>query len=455
MWIYWTVYIIDHYIDIMNDMISLDLWQLICSSCNSSTQCNLKRITKWFYASIHLTKLTYKSELIDENVLKLHQHITKLNISYNNKVFNVNHLTKLTNLNISHQYAAEKPLCITDDGIFQLTALKTLNAANNHYITNIAPFLQLETLDASDDCGITNDTLLCPTLTSLNISYNKKITDISHLIKLKKVELNLLVSKLPTSIESLIIWHYDKSILDFDLPHLKKLNLSNTKQDVDLNRYKTLESLDLSFSKLSSNSIITLTNLRDLSIDNCFGIVTLNIPDLETLSARWVDTIQFYHHHTTKSFENVLLTNLQMLTKLSIDGCSRITTINIPTIRILHAKNTGLTNEGIKTLTNLEELDITDVADITSLNHCINLKSVSIGGKNCGVNNEGILQLNPESLHIWNNLKVTKIAHMTKLKYLNFNENAIQKSEYEHLPIEFFAVRCNNSNEITFIYPKN
>ena len=55
---------------------------------------------------------------------------------------------------------------------------------------------------------------------------------------------------------------------------------------------------------------------------------------------------------------------------------------------------------------------------ITNVNHMIYLRVLN-AGRNCGIDDEGIKNINPEKLYATDNPKISHINHMTKLKELH------------------------------------
>jgi hypothetical protein len=77
----------------------------------------------------------------------------------------------------------------------------------------------------------------------------------------------------------------------------------------------------------------------------------------------------------------------------------------------------GINDEGIKNL-NLEKLNARNNSKITNINHMTKLKELD-AGRNCGTDDGEIKNLNLEKLYAQLNSKIRNINHMTKLKELN------------------------------------
>ena len=66
----------------------------------------------------------------------------------------------------------------------------------------------------------------------------------------------------------------------------------------------------------------------------------------------------------------------------------------------------------------LEYLNAFDNPYITNVNHMVNLRKLDASGHNCGINDDGISELNLVELHTAYNRKITNVNHMTKLEIL-------------------------------------
>jgi hypothetical protein len=75
--------------------------------------------------------------------------------------------------------------------------------------------------------------------------------------------------------------------------------------------------------------------------------------------------------------------------------------------------NCGINDEGIKNL-NLIKLNANCNSIITNINHMTNLQILQ--ACDCGINNEGIKNLNLIELYAYGNNNITHINHMTNLK---------------------------------------
>lgn len=107
------------------------------------------------------------------------QNIIKLNAKNNLNIFNVNHLSKLTELDCSRSE-------ITQDGICNLKNLLKLNIMGNYDILNLNHLEKLTDLNCGGYCGITQNGIKnLKNILILNMIGNITITNISHMTKLE------------------------------------------------------------------------------------------------------------------------------------------------------------------------------------------------------------------------------------------------------------------------------
>ena len=74
-----------------------------------------------------------------------------------------------------------------------------------------------------------------------------------------------------------------------------------------------------------------------------------------------------------------------------------------------------LNNEILKLYPFIKELNTCDCHKITNINHMRNLKKLIAFG-DCGIDDNGIKNLNLIELYSHNNPKITNVSHMTNLK---------------------------------------
>lgn len=183
----------------------------------------------------------------------------------------------------------------------------------------------------------------------------------------------------------------------FHLKGLTKLNQLNLRQNYDirdeglnhLNELTNLTDLNLSNIKITCRAVehlTTLINLQSLNLDNCIAVNNIGISALTRFSS--LTTLNLFC--TTKGHEEFLhLKSFPALTSLSLysgnTGCKltdktldHLTILNQLSNLNLYGNNYGLTNEGLKhltLLTNLQALAISYSPNIT-LEGLSNLKKL-------------------------------------------------------------------------------
>lgn len=126
-------------------------------------------------------KITYKSIIIEEISSPCGYYLTDAILKQPR--FSMLRLLDLSFIGIIGRHARTS---VTDDGIKNLRHLEVLHMNNIPTITQIGHMTELRELSISGDCGVSNESLLpLKKLVKLDISNNRKITDINHLYKLK------------------------------------------------------------------------------------------------------------------------------------------------------------------------------------------------------------------------------------------------------------------------------
>lgn len=192
----------------------------------------------------HLTNLQvlYANNCCIRNCeLKVLTNLTQLDVSNNERIVNLNRLTKLKILRANHIWHK----CGVDtDGISALRNLTELDIRGNKNITNLNHLVNLRTLDIGDGCRINYEGISTLTnltklslrgncrithldhlinLTDLDISHNSKISDISSFIKLRILRVNdkyrinnncVDVNICDRTLDQLCGWNYRKSLVN-------------------------------------------------------------------------------------------------------------------------------------------------------------------------------------------------------------------------------------------------
>ena len=137
-----------------------------------------------------------------------------------------------------------------------------------------------------------------------------------------------------------------------------------------------------------------------------------------------IHNIHFYvNYKYLRNLSDKVFINYPKVKYFNALGNPKMTNINHMTnLQILDASyNCGLDDNGIKDL-NLIELDVSDNPKITNVNHMTNLQILN-ASFNCGIDDNGIKNLNLIELNASDNPKITNINHMTNLKILDASRN--------------------------------
>ena len=186
-----------------------------------------------------------------DKILKNLTNLSELHLVNNKHITDINHLTKLTRLDISGA-----DTIIKDEGISNLTNLLQLSI-NYNSIKIINDFTKLTSLQANYNDQINNDNLKSLTdLKLLSIYQNYKITDLNHLINLEILDVGgLFVSITNDSFKQ--------------LTSIKVLRVDNNKLVTDIRHLTNLVYLSAEFwSGISEDNIKGLTKLKEIKCDN-------------------------------------------------------------------------------------------------------------------------------------------------------------------------------------------
>lgn len=130
-----------------------------------------------------------------------------------------------------------------------------------------------------------------------------------------------------------------------------------------------------------------------------------------------------------------ILKNYPYITQLNADSNINVTNVNhLSRLKKLNAEYIcGINDEGIKDL-NLYELDASNNRKITNVNHMNNLKILQIYGDS-GINNNGLRYINLIELNIGENDNIKDISHMTNLKILDASHCNIRNKHIKSLDL--------------------
>jgi hypothetical protein len=186
-------------------------------------------------------------------------------------------------------------------------------------------------------------------LKELNAHCNKKIYDLNHLKKLKKLDCSGDYSGI--SHENMYGFDINQDSIQ-DLENLEELNAFDNPNIYDLNHLKKLKKLDCGgYCNITQESIQDLENLEEL-----YACGNNSISDVNNLK------------------------------KLKILDCSGYYDDG-------QVSESAINQEGIKKLKNLEELSIAYNSNIHNVNHLKKLKKLDCSGYSCAMKNKGIKKL--------------------------------------------------------------
>lgn len=258
-------------------------------------------------------------------------HLESLNLSYNSSITEIQTLTNLTDLNLSHIGAHEAH--VPDKFLRHLEKIKTLSLEAN-------PVIRLDAIQH-----------LSSTLTSLNLNDNKRIKDItifSNLVSLEISQNTSICTFHPNHFTSLThlnlssnntIGKREPNLIN-DFVNLKSLILMQNNMINNFTRLTNLTFLNLSNNLLVSDSTLScLTNLNFLNITYANSISDKSVSLLTNLTT-------LITPHRNPNITKDCFIHLTKLSTLSVDGH----TIDIPFLTQLNQlTNLSLTNLNLGT----------------------------------------------------------------------------------------------------------
>jgi hypothetical protein len=160
---------------------------------------NLKKINAFGNQKItnlnHFKKLTeidigFTCGLNDAGICEL-ENLLIIKASDNPKITNLNRFKKLTEINIDSDCYSHCDSGVNDAGICELENLLIIKAYDNPKITNLNQFKKLTEINIGDSCGV-NDAGICElqNLIIINASCNTKITNLNRFKKSTEIYIN-------------------------------------------------------------------------------------------------------------------------------------------------------------------------------------------------------------------------------------------------------------------------
>ena len=116
----------------MTNLLPLEIWQEILEYTNFIDQIHLRMVCRdmYFLKIYDFYNIPYKYKYrLNDDIIKLHPYIKYLDASNNKQITSVNHCTQLQKLDASYYCG------ISDDGFIHCTQLTVLNATYNNKIT--------------------------------------------------------------------------------------------------------------------------------------------------------------------------------------------------------------------------------------------------------------------------------------------------------------------------------
>jgi len=160
----------------------IEIYQLVLSYADFLSQIRLRCVCKTFYERLEIHDFfdvdTKYLGLLSDKILRSYPFIIRLYANYNEKITNVNHLTKLEVLDASGFYCG-----ISSHGISRLS-LKELYVDGNPKITDLNHMTRLEILNVSRNSSINNMSIQKLNLMELIAANNENITNVNHMNKL-------------------------------------------------------------------------------------------------------------------------------------------------------------------------------------------------------------------------------------------------------------------------------
>ena len=302
---------------------------------------------------------------------------------------NVSFMKNFKKLNASQNLLRNQICGIDQNGINGLNLIE-LDAENNKKINNVSFMSNLQKLNASgEECGINQNGINDLNLIKLNACYNKKIKNISFMTNLQKLNIEGYYGIDQNGIEGL---------------NLIKLDAYNNEKIIDVVRFhrflhsknnETLTSICYTANVSFMNNLQKLDGGGDCGIDQN-GINGLNLIELYALyNGKIMDVARF--HRFLHSKNNETLTSICCTTNVSF----------MSNLQKLYAGiYCGIDQNGINDL-NLIELNAKNNEKIKNVSFMSNLQRLNASGENCGIDQNGITGLNLFILNINDNNKIT------------------------------------------------
>jgi hypothetical protein len=273
-------------------------------------------------------------------------------------------------------------------------------------------------------------------LEELSITYCEGRFALNHMTKLRKLKIiSYSLNYLDPMRKDAQFNHHDISELN-----LTDLSIHGSQRIRDLSHMTKLKTLDISETRLGDRGIRGLNHLHTLIAANCKnihqqGINALNLRELninknQSISdVSWMRNLRILSVNYCNLISDQSLRGVDNLEELHCDGVENITDLNsMRNLKVLSicGSLSGVTDQGIQGL-NLLELNLNDNTKITKISHMSNLKKLSIDiylfdedlEDYPGIQDDELKALNLEELHADGNPRVHDLNHMSNLRILH------------------------------------
>jgi len=270
----------------MYSSLPLEIWYLIFEYIKFSTKVKIKSTCKYLYKNLDIIDFYNIDDRLrlklNNKILSKYKNIQSLDISNNPNVTNIYHLKYLKFLNASGS-------CELNTKSINKLNLTKLILQNNDKITNINKLTKLEYLDISNNdtnlkldnlkklkilkCsrkyyqdGINNKSIKLLNLKELDITNNQQIYEIDHMQNLEILHAN--------GKSCVLNDHHIRNCIN-----LKELYISDNPKIITVNHLTNLKVLDISQnSGVNHDGIKEIKNLDVLNIKNNFNINEDKLP---------------------------------------------------------------------------------------------------------------------------------------------------------------------------------
>jgi hypothetical protein len=255
------------------DLEVLDL-HLITNLYNDNSKYDNKDINLDTFKKLKVLEISGEHNIFNNDDIKNITWIRKINAYYNNKITNINHISRLEVFNGTHNYKLTNIHLI---GLVNLTSLTITDCIN---INDINHLIQLKELNIDGKCGVDDNGIKdLIYIESLSVIDNIKIKNIFHMKLLKKLstgENNPLTSDDVNKLTGLEYLYLQKSTI-FDISkliNLIHLGLSNNSGCYKIDK-STNTSPIIKFGNFTKLKVLYCTNYHSINNEQLSKAVNL------------------------------------------------------------------------------------------------------------------------------------------------------------------------------------